>query len=203
MDILPYQGAFSPKGGIELHTGDLLLALGSQDHDPLAATFVVRSTDKGRSWQKPVEVARTPGRIFSEPSVLEAPSGKLLVMSREEVTGHIHQSESTDGGFTWSPARPLPLWGYPTHCIRLLDGRLLIIYGRRRAPLGIRAAISKDEGRSWSEEIIVRDGITDSNQGFNMGYPSVIECQPGKLFTTYYAEDSDGVTCIQGTHFTV
>jgi hypothetical protein len=90
IDIAPYQGAFSPKGAIELSNGDLVLALGSHEHDPLAASFIVRSTDKGRSWQKPVEAARVPGLIFSEPSVVETRSGKLLLMSRDEITGYIY-----------------------------------------------------------------------------------------------------------------
>ncbi len=82
-----------------------------------------------------------------------------------------------------------------------MDGRILIIYGRRKAPFGIRAAVSEDEGGSWSEEIIVRSGLTDSNQGLNLGYPSAIEYAPGRLFTTYYAEDEDGSACVWGTHF--
>ncbi len=203
IEIAPYQGAFSPKGAIELSTGDIILALGSHEHDPLAASFVVRSTDRGRSWQKPVEAARIPGLVFSEPSVAATPSGKLLLMSREDVTGHSYQSESSDGGRTWLPPKPLPFWGYPTHCIRLSDGRMLIVYGRRKAPFGIRAAVSEDEGQSWSEEIIIRDDMADSSEGLNMGYPSVIEYTPGKLFTAYYGEDADGVTCIHGTYFTL
>ena len=201
--IAPYQGSFSPKGVIELGNGDLLLALGSQEHDPLAACFVVRSTDRGRSWQRPVEAARIPGLIFSEPSVVAAQSGKLLLMSREEVTGYIYRSESPDGGVTWLPPKQLPFWGYPAHVIRLMDGRILVVFGRRKPPYGIRAAVSEDEGRSWTAEFTIRDNLIDSNQGLNLGYPSVIEYTPGKLFTAYYAEDTDGVTCIQGTYFTL
>jgi hypothetical protein len=199
VDISPYQGAFSPKGAIELRNGDVLLALGSHDHDPLAASFVVRSVDKGRSWQQPVEAARTEGLIFSEPSVAETASGKLLLMSREENTGYVYQSVSSDGGLSWSGARQLPCWGFPIHCIRMADGRMLIIYGRRKEPFGIRAAVSEDEGESWSEEIVIRDDLPNRN----LGYPSVIEYEPGKLFTAYYGEDADGMTCIQGTYFSL
>ncbi len=201
VDIAPYQGAFSPKGATELSNGDIILALGSPEHDPLATSFIVRSPDKGRSWQKPTEVARVSGLIFSEPSVIATKSDRLLVMSREEVTGYIYQSESLDGGYTWSPAKQLPYWGYPAHCIRLMDGRILIVYGRRKLPYGIRATVSEDEGRSWGDEIIIRDGLADSNRGLNLGYPSVIEYAPGMLFTAYYAEDAGGVVSIQGTYF--
>ncbi len=203
IDIAPYQGAFSPKGAIELGNGDLLLALGSHEHDPLAASCVVRSPDKGRSWQTPVEAARVAGLTFSEPSVAATQSGKLLLMSREDVTGYVYQSESVDGGFTWSPPRRLGFWGYPTHCIRLMDGRMLIVYGRRKEPFGIRAAVSEDEGQSWRGEIIIQGDMVDGNRGLNLGYPSVIEYAPGRVFTAFYGEDPAGVTCIQGAYFTV
>ena len=48
-------------------------------------------------------------------------------------------------------------------------------------------------------EIVIRNDLSNAN----LGYPSVIEYDPGKLFTVYYAEKPDGVTCIQGTYFTV
>jgi hypothetical protein len=31
----------------------------------------------------------------------------------------------------------------------------------------------------------------------------VIEYEPGKLFTVYYGEDAEGVTCIQGTYWSL
>jgi hypothetical protein len=197
IDIAPYRGAFSPKGAIQLPDGDVLLALGSHDYDPLAATFVVRSHDLGRSWRRPVEAARADGLVFSEPSIARTQSGKLLVMSREEATGHIFQSESLDDGHTWSPPRKLDFWGYPTHCIPTSDGRVLIVYGRRRPPYGIRAAVSDDEAVSWGPEIVLRDDLPNDN----LGYPSVIEYAPGRFFTAYYGEDDAGLTCIQGTYF--
>ncbi|MBW7881952.1 MAG: exo-alpha-sialidase [Caldilineaceae bacterium] len=201
--IAPYQAAFSPKGAIELRNGDVLLALGSHEHDPLAASVVVRSTDRGHSWQPPVEAARVPGRILSEPSLVETTRGTLLLLSREEVTGYIYQSESNDGGYTWQPARALACWGYPTHAICLADGRLLMVFGRRRPPYGIRGALSEDAGKSWGPEFVICPIDHESNQGLNLGYPSVIEYAPGKLFTAFYAEDADGTPSIQGLEFSV
>ncbi len=197
LDIGPYRGAFSPKGAIELSNGEVVLALGSHEHDPSAASFVVRSSDHGRSWQRPTEAARVPGLIFSEPSVVATSNDRLLLMSREEVNGCVYQSDSADGGLTWSAPTQLPFSGYPVHCIRLLDGRLVMVYGRREEPFGIGAVISEDDGVSWGPELVIRDDLANDN----LGYPSVIEYQPGRLFTAYYGEDHDGVTCIQGTYF--
>ena len=199
LEIAPYQAAFSPQGAIESKNGDLLLALGSHDHDPHGASFLVRSLDQGRSWERPIEAARAEGLTFSEPSLAETRSGKLIVMSREENTGFIFQSVSSDQGATWAAPRQLPFWGFPTHCICMDDGRILIVYGRRKRPFGIRAAVSEDEGETWGGEVVLRDDLPNGN----LGYPSVIEYAPGQLFTAYYGEDAGGVTCIQGTYFTI
>ena len=199
LDIAPYQAAFSPQGTIENKNGDLLLALGSHDHDPHGASFLVSSRDQGRSWQEPIEAARVEGLTFTEPSLAESRSGKLIMMSREETTGFIFQSVSSDQGAYWAAPRKLPFWGFPTHCICMEDGRILIVFGRRRHPYGIRAAVSEDEGETWSEELVLRDDLPNGN----LGYPSVIEYLRGHFFAAYYGEDLEGVTCIQGTYFTI
>lgn len=199
VDIAPYVGAFSPKGVAELPSGELILALGSHDHDPAAATFVVKSADGGRSWSSPVEVARVPGLTFSEPTTVVTASGRMLVLSREETTGYLHVSASVDEGSTWSAPEALPYWGYPAHAHRTADDRIVVVYGRRREPFGVRAMVSDDDGATWGPELVIRDDLPTEN----LGYPSVIEYAPGELFIVYYGEDDDAVTCIQGTYFTL
>ncbi len=203
LDIAPYQGAFSPKGPVDLGNGEVVLALGSHEHDPLGASFLVRSLDGGRSWGRPERVARTPGLVFSEPCLVAVDDRRLLVFSREETTGYVHQSASDDRGFSWSPAVPLGLWGFPVHAIRLRDGRTLIVYGRRRRPFGIRGSISADGGRTWGSEFVVRTGLRDSRGGFNLGYPSVIEYDDGLAFVAYYAEDGRGNVGIHGSYVSI
>jgi hypothetical protein len=194
--VHPYQGAFSPRGAIQLGNGEVLLALGSHDYDPLYSSFVVRSTDNGRTWQPPVQAARLDGCEFSEPSIAQTSSGRIVCMSRDERSGYIYQSDSRDNGETWSAARRLDIWGYPTHVVSLADGRLLITYGHRRPPFSIRAATSDDDGATWSEPFTIRD-----LPNLNLGYPSVVEYAPGRMFAVYYGEDEDGITCVHGTYF--
>lgn len=79
------------------------------------------------------------------------------------------------------------------------EGRILIVYGRRKRPFGIRATMGEDERETWSEEVVLRDDLPNGN----LGYPSVIEYSMGHFFTAYYGEDAEGVTCIQGTYFTI
>jgi hypothetical protein len=74
----------------------------------------------------------------------------------------------------------------PPALIRLPDGRLVLAYAFRRGGgegSSICARISKDEGRSWSDEIVLR-----GNEGASgdIGYPRIVRREDGKLVLTYY-----------------
>ena len=72
--------------------------------------------------------------------------------------------------------------GSPPALVRLRDGRLCVAYGYRAVPLGIRAKISSDNGKTWGEEIHLRDdGAT-----WDTGYPCMVQRPDGKLVTIYY-----------------
>jgi len=64
----------------------------------------------------------------------------------------------------------------------LKDGRLLMTYGHRRAPLGNQARVSDDHGQTWSEAILLS---TDAASG-DLGYPSTIQRDDGSLVTVWY-----------------
>ena len=55
-------------------------------------------------------------------------------------------------------------------------------YARRSAPFGQMARISHDNGRTWSEELVLRDDGPDGD----LGYPCTAENQSGDLVTVYY-----------------
>jgi hypothetical protein len=75
--------------------------------------------------------------------------------------------------------------GNPPHMIRVRDGRLALAYGYRSKPFGIRVRLSRNEGRTWSDEIVLRaDG-----GGGDLGYPRTVERPDGKLVTVYYFND--------------
>jgi len=190
-------GASAPHGPTELHDGRLLYvgtANPVEDYRQLA----VESTDEGRSWQR-IGTIPIPddmkGLPFSEPHVVEVEPGRIISMWRhnpgDRPTEHyLQQSESSDGGKTWTPTHPTPMFGFPPHLLKLSNGDIVCTYGRRRPPYGERACVSHDGGETWdiANEIILRD---DAPNG-DLGYPSTVEIAPGELLSIYYQIDQPG-----------
>jgi hypothetical protein len=65
---------------------------------------------------------------------------------------------------------------------RLKEGRLVLTYGYRRPPFGIRARISDDDGRTWTPEFVLRD----DGGSWDLGYPRTLMRPDGLLVTVYY-----------------
>jgi hypothetical protein len=199
VDVSPFSGGYGMRGGVELASGEILLPLSDVPH--YKKVFLVRSEDGGRSWSPPELAASQEGCEFEEPSLLLLPDGRLLMMLRDNGSRFLHQISSDDGGHTWSQPERLPIWGYPGHLLDLQDGRLLCVYGYRAAPYGIRAVLSYDQGKTWDSQniLVIRDDLPNRD----LGYPCSVLVEAGRVFTVYYGEDAQGVTCIFGTAFSV
>lgn len=116
---------------------------------------------------------------------MEARDGTLLVHIRNhnaQNNGETLQCGSRDGGKSWSTPHPIGVWGLPSHLLRLRDGRLLMSYGYRRAPFGNQARLSSDNGKIWSEPLV----ISDDAPGGDVGYPSTVEMPDGSFVTVWY-----------------
>jgi len=202
----------TPHGPIELRDGRLIF-LGinrkegsSKSPTPPATERIAaaESRDDGKSWTLlgfvPVAQGVSPGG-FHEPHVVETADGKLVGMIRREQQPHsllLWQTESSDGGKTWTEAHPTKIWGLPPHLIRLRDGRLLVSYGHRRAPFGQRACLSSDGGVTWDLEHEVR--IRDDAPNGDLGYPASVQLDDDTVLTIYYQIDKPGEkTCLMGT----
>ena len=61
----------------------------------------------------------------------------------------LSKAADTDGGRGRNGNRP--------SMVRLKDGRLCVTYGYRETLYGVRAKFSKDNGKSWTDEIHLRD----------------------------------------------
>ena len=82
---------------------------------------------------------------------MEAQDGTLIVHVRNHNKTHERetlQTESTDGGRTWSVPRSIGVWGLPSHLLRLQDDRLVMVYGYRRKPYQPVVEVPKFD-REW------------------------------------------------------
>jgi Neuraminidase (sialidase) len=176
----------SPHGPIQLADGRLLYA--GKDLWRGGKVGVCESSDDGQTWKPLAEITPRDGDKMSEYHELhavEAADGRIVVHIRNHNkpnAGETLQCESTDGGKTWTKPHSIGVWGLPSHLLRLKDGRLLMTYGHRRAPLGNQARLSDDGGRTWSEPMIISgDGVTG-----DLGYPSTVELADGSLLSVWY-----------------
>lgn len=177
----------SPHGPIQLKDGRLLYA-GKQLWTEDKKIGVCESKDDGLTWQWLAEIPPRQGenaaKDYHELHAVEAANGTIIAQVRNHAktdAGWTLQTESSDGGKTWSELHPV-CYGLPSHLLKLRDGRLLMTYGHRRAPFGNQARVSTDNGKTWSEAMIISgDGI-----GGDLGYPSTVELGDGSFLTVWY-----------------
>ena len=177
----------------------LLLTASKPDGGQGGHVFAARTTDGGKTFRylSPVTpLSSGPGLVLM-PSTVRLSSSRLLsaVRCRGEhgeparIQDWIDLYVSDDNGDTWRYLnRPVPdtgNGGNPPAMIRLHDGRVCLTYGVRGAPYGIRARLSEDNGRTWADEIVLRDDGGDHD----IGYPRTVQRPDGAVVTAYYYND--------------
>jgi len=178
----------SPHGPIQLKDGRLLYA-GKHLWTADKKIGVAESRDDGLTWQFLAEIPVRSGDSvagdYHELHAVEAADGTPVAHIRNHNasnSGETLQSESHDGGKTWSVPHSIGVWGLPSHLLRLRDGRLLMSYGHRRKPFGNQARLSTDNGKTWGAEMILSG---DGSHG-DLGYPSTVELEDGFFLTIWY-----------------
>ena len=177
----------SPHGPCQLADGRLLY-LGKKLWADEKRIGAAESRDDGLTWQWLAEIPTREGDSFAnyhELHAVQCESGKIVAQIRnhnDNGKGETLQTESEDGGVTWSVPKSIGVWGLPSHLLKLKDGRLLMSYGHRRKPFGNQARFSEDEGATWSEPVM----ISDDGYGSDLGYPSTVELDDGNLLTIWY-----------------
>ncbi len=218
----------SPHGPIELRDG-CLLYVGWQwnratGRSGIKQAFLAaaESRDRGLTWTTIWQTNASPdllqaeeraalavalgtnavrGTLFAEPHAAQLPNGKIVALIRNDTGAYLLQTDSLDGGKSWTPVRTTPMKGYPPHLLVLKDGRLLATYGYRFPPYGQRACFSHDGGETWDmdHEIILRADAPDGD----LGYPASAEIGGGRIVTVYYQVDKAGEkTCLMATRWT-
>jgi sialidase-1 len=195
----------TPHGPARLANGDLLYLGKDADAMGEGRILAARSRDGGRTWSvlgAVHECAGTMTRCYHEPHVVELSSGKLLGMIRVEqltdqrpqdglINFSLFQTESSDGGATWTTARPTGIYGSPPHLLRHSSGTLICVYGYRKPGYGQRAMLSRDDGATWDTDWIIRDDGPDGD----LGYPASAELADGSIMTVYYQKAPSDQKC--------
>ncbi len=182
----------SPHGPVQLDDGRLLYA-GKGLWTDGKRVGVCESTDDGQTWRWLAEIPARPGddaTAYHELHAVDTGTGQIIVQIRNHNktnAGETLQTESSDGGKSWSVPHSIGVWGLPSHLLRLRSGKLLMTYGHRRAPFGNQARVSDDGGKTWSEAMI----ISGDGAGGDLGYPSTVELADGTLLSVWYERMKD------------
>lgn len=163
-----------------LEDGTILLPLYS---DGFNLSLIARSTDGGQTWLPGLPLV---GRGPIQPALLQRKDGTIVAFMRDsgDSPTRVQQSESEDGGQSWSVARKTSVPnGASVDGVVLPDGRWVMLNndiddGRYRLTLHI----SSNEGHSWQTGQVIE---LDKDRAGRFSYPSLILGKDGKLYMTY------------------
>lgn len=149
-----------------------------------------RTTGGGLTWEFVSWIGEEPEGFAIMPSTVRLSPQRMITAVRvkqDQQRDWIDLYETTDNAAHWRYlCRPVPFTGghsgNPPSMIRLADGRICLTYGYRGEPYGIRARLSENAGRTWSEEIVLRkDGAA-----WDLGYVRSAQRPDGKIVSVYY-----------------
>jgi hypothetical protein len=161
-------------------------------------THLFISSDQGDSWTYSCPVATDEKVGFNETSLYETPKGALVAFMRtEHFDDHTAVARSTDHGKSFQRWEDAGFQGHPHYALRLPDRRVLLVYGYRHPPFGIRARVLDAECTNLASapEIVLRD---DGSNG-DLGYPWATMLSKHRALVVYYFNSSDGTRHIAGT----
>ena len=184
---------------------------------PIRISFLYRSNDGGTTWEQPISL----GDGSSETGFLALDDSHWVGYVRHNDKPN-RIAHSYDGGVTWEKwEESVPEWeaghatpeilgqgdwrmvnGHlqkpsPGSPVLLPNGKLIITYGYRAYPFGVRAIVSHDGGNSFDIE---REYIlSDTAYSWDTGYPSTVCFEDGTIVTLAYTimdlEHRDWGTC--------
>ncbi|MBX3744273.1 MAG: exo-alpha-sialidase [Verrucomicrobiae bacterium] len=155
-------------------------------HDGFSCSLMAVSDDHGATW---TTTAPLLGGGNIQPHILQRRDGSLVAYMRDNgpPPKRVPQSESRDGGLTWSPVTnsDIPNPGAGTDGVVLHDGRWLFIgndteSGRHR----LVVMLSDDDGLTWSHRRALEDDPPGPLAG-RYHYPSILQSRDGTLHVTY------------------
>jgi len=161
-------------------------------------THLLISSDSGRTWRYSCPVAKDEKVEFNECSLYETLKGDLVAFLRTEGFGdHTVTARSNDQGGSFQKWEDAGFQGHPHYALQLPEGRVLLVYGYRHAPFGIRARVLDSEctNAASAAELVLR---TDGGNG-DLGYPWAVLTSKDRALVVYYFNAANGTRHIAGT----
>ncbi|HRP31797.1 MAG TPA: sialidase family protein [Agriterribacter sp.] len=181
----------------ERKDGSVLWIVAANHSAGKTSNHLLTSYDKGLTWEYTGEVAKDTAVGFNEASVIETPKGDIvgfLRTSRFKDQAVIARSTNSGKSFHW---QSMGFQGHPLNALRLPDNRVLLTYGYRHKPFGIRARILNAECTDFktAPEIVLRE---DAGTG-DIGYTWPVQLDKDRVLVVYYFNKDNGVRYIAGT----
>jgi len=198
----------SPHGPVELRDGSILWVGRRFSHDDS-----MQSDDRVEAWRLHPEdgTSEFVGAVENilvdgieplscEPDTIELPSGRLITHIRMDKIFTTYQSESDDGGKTWTTPHPLlpKMGGAPAHLFMTEDGILFSVYGFRTEPFGLKVMFSTNGGESWETD----HRLYTNPWSADLGYPATVKVPDGFLTVFYAHPEKDGPAVILAQRWT-
>ena len=192
----------SPHGPCELKDGSVLWVgrVYSEQYGADRVCAYKIEADGSTEYVGEIENIEVDGKtaLSCEPHAIELDDGTVLchirVQNSEGTLFTMYQSESKDGGKTWT--KPFPvldrMGGSPPHILKTKSGMLICSYAYRKEPSSVKVMISLDGGKSWDADHV----IYVNGKGWDMGYPATVELNDGSFLTVFYAHPEEDAPAV-------
>jgi len=167
----------------------MLFLTASKQNGREGRPFCTRTTDGGLTWQFVSFIGPEPSGYSIMPSTVRLSATHLVttVRRKDGTRSWIDAYASHDDGGSWSllsTPEPDTGEGNPPSLLRLPDGRLCLTYGIRAQPFSICARLSDNDGKTWGEPVVLREGPSN-----DLGYVRSAVRPDGRVVTVYYNTD--------------
>jgi hypothetical protein len=154
---------------------------------PPTSVHLMFSSDRGSTWQYRCPIAADSKVGFNETYLYETADGDIVAFLRTaDKEGKVQNAiaRSRNRGMSFEPWQNAGFYGHPHCAVRLNDGCVLLVYGYRLKPYGIRGRVLNPECTDICEakEFIIRD----DGGSADLGYPWPVVFPDGRVLIVYY-----------------
>ncbi len=155
-----------------------------------------QGVERGLTWAHLSTVARDHHVVFKEASLIETPKRDLVAFIRTaNLDDHRVIARSRDRGRTLEPRQGMGIAGHPYYVLSLPHRSVLLVYGYRHPPYGIRARRLDAECRALGTEIDRRE----DGGSADLGYPWACAVGESRFLVVYYVKADNGTRHIAST----